>query len=103
MHFSKKKNWSLICLLLILFVSQSQAQFVDLNQRKTTSKNKSERLNPGLGKEVFSKKNLLVFGGLLGSAFLLDELVKDGMTHNQNGFMDGFQLPFLDSNQGPSD
>ncbi|MGZ2368925.1 phosphatase PAP2 family protein [Ancylomarina sp. YFZ004] len=90
MYLSKKKNWSLICLLLVLFVSQSQAQFVDSNQRNTSSKNKSERLNPGLGKEVFSKKNLLIFGGLLGSAFLLDELVKDGMTHNQNGFMDGF-------------
>ena len=90
MYLSKKKNWSLFCLLLILSVSQSQAQFVDSNQRNASSKNKSERLNPGLGKEVFSKKNLLIFGGLLGSAFLLDELVKDGMTHNQNGFLDGF-------------
>jgi membrane-associated phospholipid phosphatase len=88
MYLSKKKNWSLFCLLLILFVSQSQAQFVDSNQSKASSKYK--RLNPGLGKEVFSKKNLLVFGGLLSSAFLLDELVKDGMTHNQNSFIDGF-------------
>ncbi|WP_372645352.1 phosphatase PAP2 family protein [Ancylomarina sp.] len=90
MYLSKKKNWSLFCLLLILFVSQSQAQFVDSNQSKASFQNESERLNPRLEKEVFSKKNLLVFGGLLGSAFLLDELVKDGMTHNQKGFIDGF-------------
>lgn len=90
MYLSKKKNWSLFCLLLILFVSQARAQFVASNQSKATFEKKHERLNPGLGKEVFSKKNLLVFGGLLGSAFLLDELVKDGMTHNQNGFLDGF-------------
>lgn len=89
MYLSKKKNWSLFSLLLILFISQSQAQFVDCEQRKLNAKKKSESLNPGLGKEVFSKKNLLIFGGVLGSAFLLDELAKDGMTHNQNGFFDG--------------
>jgi len=90
MYLSNKKHWGLLCLLLILFASHSQAQFVDCEQRKLSAKKKSQRLNPGLGKEVFSKKNLLIFGGLLGSAFLLDELAKDGMTHNQNSFLDGF-------------
>lgn len=89
MYLSKKKNWSLFTLLLILIVSQSQAQFVDCEQRKLNAKKKSESLNPGLAKEVFSKKNLLIFGGVLGSAFLLDELAKDGMAHIQNDFFDG--------------
>lgn len=90
MYLSKKKNWSLFTLLLILFVSQSQAQFVDSEQYKLMAKQKTHRLNPGLSKEVFSKKNLLIFGGVLGTAFLLDEIAKDGITHNQNGFFDGF-------------
>ncbi|WP_195715159.1 phosphatase PAP2 family protein [Ancylomarina sp. 16SWW S1-10-2] len=90
MYFPKKKNWSLVVLLLILLTSQTQAQFVNGGQGKLMDKQNSNRLNPGLGKEVFSKKNLLIFGGILGSAFLLDEVVKDGMTHNQTGFMDNF-------------
>jgi membrane-associated phospholipid phosphatase len=89
MYLLNKKKWRLLSLLLILFVSQSHAQFVDCEQRKLNAKNKSESLSPGLGKEVFSKKNLLIFGGVLGSAFLLDEMAKDGMSHNQNGFFDG--------------
>ncbi len=89
MYLSKKKNRSLFTLLLILLVSQSQAQFVSCEQRKLTAKQKSTRLNPGLGKDVFSKKNLLIFGGMLGTAFLLDEVAKDGLMNNQNGFLDG--------------
>ncbi len=75
-------------MLCVSFTSQSHAQFV--NPKLNKSKLKSERLNPGLGKKVFSKKNLLIFGGVLGSAFLFDKLVKDGITQNQNSFLDGF-------------
>ena len=89
MYPSKKKHWSLFCLLLILVVSQSQAQFVNPIKSKISSEKKYESLNPGLGKQVFSKRKLFIFGGLLGSAFLFDELAKDGVTHNQNGFFDG--------------
>ena len=90
MYFSKKKHWSLFCLFLILFVGQTQAQFESCEQRKQLAQEEADRKNSGLGKEAFSKKNLLIFGGILGSAFLLDELAKDAMTHNQNGFLDGF-------------
>ena len=90
MYLSKKKNWSLFSLLLILFISQSQAQFVDCEQRKLMGKQKATCLNPGLGKDVFSKKNLFIFGGVLATAFLFDEMAKDGMIHNQSGFMDNF-------------
>ncbi|RZT97300.1 PAP2 superfamily protein [Ancylomarina subtilis] len=90
MNLLKKKTWSLFGLFFIFFLSQSQAQLKVENYSEFSSEKKTQCLNPGLGKEVFSKKNLLVFGGLLGSAFLLDEWVKDGMTHNQNSILDGF-------------
>ena len=90
MYLAKKKNWSLLILLLILLISQTQAQLVDYKEGHSMTKQESSRLNPGLGKAVFSKKNLLIFGGVLGAAFLLDETVKDGMIHNQSNFMDGF-------------
>jgi len=90
MSLLKKTNFHLLFTLFLLFASQSYAQLNSVNHSLLPSDKKTQRLNPGLGKEVFSKKNLLVFGGLLGSAFLLDEWVKDGMTHNQNSYMDGF-------------
>lgn len=86
----KKSNLTLLCFLFILMSSHAKAQLSSENHSLLPSEKKTQQLNPGLGKEVFSKKNLLVFGGLLGSAFLLDEWAKDGMTHNQNSFMDGF-------------
>lgn len=90
MYLSKKKHWSFISLLLILFVSQSQAQFVSCEQRKQAAQEEADLKKLELRNDTFSKKNLLIFGGILGSAFLLDELAKDGMTHNQSGFMNGF-------------
>lgn len=90
MYLSKKKNWSLISLLLILFISESQAQFVGCEQRKQAAQEEADLKKLELGNNTFSKKNLLIFGGVLGTAFLFDEIVKDGMTHNQSGFMDGF-------------
>jgi len=90
MSLLKKTIFTLLSFLFILLSSHSNAQLNTENHSLLASGKKSQRLNPGLGKAVFSKKNLLVFGGLLGSAFLLDEWAKDGMTHNQNSFMDGF-------------
>jgi len=89
MHLLKKSTFHLLFTLFLLLASQSHAQLNSVNHSLLPSDKKTQRLNPGLGKEVFSKKNLLVFGGLLGSAFLLDEWVKDGMTHNQSSLLDG--------------
>lgn len=90
MNLSKKRNWSLLSLLLILLASQAQAQFVGCEQRKQAAQEEADLKKLELRNDTFSKKNLLIFGGVLGSAFLLDEIAKDGMTHNQSGFMDGF-------------
>lgn len=90
MYISKKKNWGLLGLLLILLVSQAQAQFIGCEQRKQAAQKEADLKKLELRNDSFSKKNLLIFGGVLGSAFLLDEIAKDGMTHNQSGFMDGF-------------
>ncbi|WP_372752968.1 phosphatase PAP2 family protein [Labilibaculum sp.] len=51
---------------------------------------KNKKLNPGLGKKVFSSKNLLIFGGLLGSSFLLDEWSNKRLQENQNSFLDSY-------------
>jgi len=90
MYISKKKNWGLLGLLLILLVSQAQAQFIGCEQRKQAAQKEADLKKLELRNDTFSKKNILIFGGVLGSAFLLDEIAKDGMTHNQSGFMDGF-------------
>jgi len=90
MNLSKKRNWSLLSLLLILFVNQAQAQFVSCEQRKQAAQKEADLKKLKLKNDTFSKKNLLIFGGVLGSAFLFDELAKDAMTHNQNSFLDGF-------------
>lgn len=90
MNLSKKRSWSLLSLLFVLVASQAQAQFVSCEQRKQAAQKEADLKKLELRNDTFSKKNLLIFGGLLGSAFILDELVKDGMTHNQNGFLDGF-------------
>ncbi len=84
-----KKYTCFLVVSFFLFVTQVQAQF--LNSKKDKPKaEKKERLNPGLGKEVFSTKNLLIFGGVLGSAFLLDEELKELMVNNQSRFLSGF-------------
>ncbi|PKQ62460.1 hypothetical protein BZG02_12065 [Labilibaculum filiforme] len=48
------------------------------------------RLNPGLGKQVFNTENLLVFGGILGTSFLLDEWSNRQLKSNQNSFFDSY-------------
>lgn len=60
MYFSKKKHWSLISLLLILFVSQSQAQFVSCEQRKQAAQEEADLKKLELRNDTFSKKNLLI-------------------------------------------
>ncbi|WP_421917809.1 phosphatase PAP2 family protein [Marinifilum sp.] len=84
----KNKLLPLIFLLLIAI----QSKGFKLNQQDSIPYFKSSRniLNPGLGKEVFSSKNLIVFGGLLGSAFLIDEWANDRIKDNQSSFTNAY-------------
>ena len=82
------KNTLLILLIVLAFQLKGFAQIQqDSIPYFQHSKN---ILNPGLGKEVFSNKNLLIFGGLLGSAFLIDEWVNARIKDNQNSFSDKY-------------
>jgi membrane-associated phospholipid phosphatase len=49
-----------------------------------------------LGRKVFSSKNLLIFGGLLGSSFLLDEWSNKRLQANQNSFLDSYTNLFTE-------
>ncbi len=46
--------------------------------------------NKGLGREVFSTKNLIVFGGLLSTAFFADEWVNNKMKNNKSLFLTSY-------------
>lgn len=76
-----KKLFFFLFILLISFSSYSQLKYDSIA---------SQSLNPGLGKEVFSTKNLFIVGGLLGTSFLLDEWVKKRINRNQNHFLDNY-------------
>ncbi|MCT4603053.1 MAG: phosphatase PAP2 family protein [Marinifilum sp.] len=80
----KSKLFPLLLILLISVTLKGIAQ----TQKDSIPyfKSSGNILNPGLGKEVFSSKNLVVFGGLLGSAFLIDEWTNDRIKDNQSSF-----------------
>jgi membrane-associated phospholipid phosphatase len=84
------KKKSIIC-LLFLFISTLSNGFAQYSQTNFASDSvqvkKSKKLNPGLGKEVFSGKNLAIFGASLGGAFLLDEWAKDHIQSHQSNFL----------------
>ena len=81
---------NIIFVLLLVFVFQLKG-FTQLQQDSISYFQHSKNiLNPGLGKEVFSSKNLLVFGGLLGSAFIIDEWANDRIKDNHSSFGDKY-------------
>ena len=82
MKYSSIKAVLVVLLVLPLSVF-SQLKTDTISNSKPTK----QKLNPGLGKEVFSAKHLLIFGGLLGSAFLLDEWTHDKIQSNQSHFL----------------
>lgn len=84
------KNKLLILLTLLVITIQSKG-FNPVQQDSIPYfKNSRNILNPGLGKEVFSSKNLIIFGSLLGGAFLMDEWANDRIRHNQFAFGDKY-------------
>lgn len=83
-HYSISLFLYLIVFLIIPISGHSQ---IKIDTTVTFQKN---RLNPGLGKKVFNKKNLLVFGSLLGTSFLLDEWSNKRLKLNQNSFLDSY-------------
>ncbi|BAX79870.1 phosphatase PAP2 family protein [Labilibaculum antarcticum] len=83
-HYSISLFLYLIAFLIIPISGYSQVKI------DTTATFQKERLNPGLGKKVFTKENLLVFGGLLGTSFLLDEWSNKRLKLNQNSFLDSY-------------
>ncbi len=88
--FYALKHYSLpICLFLILLLSIPTHGHAQVKIDTTVTFPKT-RLNPGLGKRVFNKENLLVFGGLLGTSFLLDEWSNKRLKLNQNSFLDSY-------------
>lgn len=78
----------LVILLSLTVVFEGYSQFtVDTSLHNKSYK---EKLNPGIGKKVFSTERLLVFGGLLGSSFLIDEWSNRQLKSNQNSFLDKY-------------
>lgn len=84
----KKLRYLFVFTLILSFqiktFSQKQNDFIPY------FKNSRNILNPGLGKEVFSSKNLIIFGGLLGGAFLIDEWASNRIQANQNSSVDKY-------------
>lgn len=74
-------------LLLFLFIGYFCVGYTQVSV-DSISDTKQSNLNLSSGTEAFNKKNLLVFGGLLGSAFLLDEWSNDRLKNNQNNALD---------------
>ncbi len=74
----------LLCLLTLNFIlwqpNDTFSQFADQQNRNTSE----------LETSAFSTKNLLVIGGLLGTAFILDEDIKHGMSSTQGNFGDNY-------------
>lgn len=77
-------------LILILILSFQLKTFSQSQDSIPYFKHSKNILNPGLGKEVFSNKNLLVFGGLLGGAFLIDEWANDKIVENQSSSLEKY-------------
>ncbi|WP_321514888.1 phosphatase PAP2 family protein [Marinifilum fragile] len=84
------KNKLLILLTLLVITIQSKGFNPVPQDSIPYFKNSRNILNPGLGKEVFSSKNLIIFGSLLGGAFLMDEWANDRIRHNQFAFGDKY-------------
>ncbi|WP_321310754.1 phosphatase PAP2 family protein [Marinifilum fragile] len=84
------KNKLLILLTLLVITIQSKGFNPVPQDSIPYFKNSRNILNPGLGKEVFSSKNLIIFGSLLGGAFLMDEWANDRIRHNQFSFGDKY-------------
>jgi len=78
------KNYHYLLVFAIILSFQTKAYCQLKNDSIPYFENSRDILNPGLGKQVFSKKNLIVFGGLLGSAFLIDEWASDRIKANLN-------------------
>lgn len=76
-------------LFLIIFLSIPAHGYTQVKIDTTVTFHRNS-LNPGLGKKVFNKENLLVFGGLLGSSFLIDEWSHERLQLNQNSFLDSY-------------
>ena len=75
------------CLLILIVILSFQLKTFSQSQDSIPYfKHSKNILNPGLGKEVFSSKNLIVFGGLLGGAFLMDEWASNTIQDNQSSF-----------------
>lgn len=84
------KNYSTpIFLFLIVFLTTHISGYTQVNTDTTFTFQKN-RLNPGLGKKVFNKENLLVFGAVLGTSFLLDEWSNKQLKLNQNSILDSY-------------
>lgn len=76
--------------ILIVILSFQLKTFSQSQDSIPYFKKSKNILNPGLGKEVFSNKNLFVFGGLLGSAFLIDEWANDQIKANQSSSLERY-------------
>ena len=75
------------CLLIFIVILSFQLKTFSQSQDSIPYfKHSKNILNPGLVKEVFSKKNLIVFGSLLGGAFLMDEWASNTIQDNQSSF-----------------
>jgi len=86
------KNYLILLVLLILlaFPKLIFCQIQSDSIRTPYFRKSKNILNPGLGKEVFNTTNLLVFGGLLGGSFFIDEWANDRIKSNQNSFLDRY-------------
>lgn len=80
-------------LFLILLLSIPTHGYTQVKIDTTLPFHKN-RLNPGLDKKVFSKENLFVFAGLLGTSFLLDEWSNKRLKVNQNSSLDSYTTIF---------
>lgn len=83
----KHHSFSLFLLVILLEFSIPKGFSQNPTDSLRTVSITQQKMNPGWEKEVFSKKNLLVFGGLLGSSFLLDEWTNERLKTNQNSFL----------------
>ncbi len=80
----KYNKYTLLFFVLLLGINSTFGQF-----KNDTIVHKYP-LNKGLGKQVFSTKNLLVFGGLLGTAFITDKWVNSKFKHNKTRFLTNY-------------
>jgi len=91
--YNLKHNKFYFFLFLIVFLGIPTYGYTQVKIDTTLTFHKNS-LNSGIGKKVFNKKNLFVFGGLLGSSFLIDEWSNKQLKLNQNSFLDSYTNVF---------